>query len=131
VANAPCQARRKDDQPCRARVLPGEGWCWAHHPDRQEIAAAARSNGAVKANKLRSLEGRRRKLDSARAVVAFLSNLVYAVAEGRQDAEIAKTLAYALNVQLKAIDLSRQSDVEQALQEVKALVAEARMRGRG
>jgi hypothetical protein len=111
-------------------VLPGESWCWAHHPDRQEIAAAARSNGAVKANKLRSLEGRRRKLDTPRAVVAFLSNLVYDVAEGRRDVEVAKVIAYTVNVQLKAIDSSRQSDVEQALQEVKALVAEARMRGR-
>jgi hypothetical protein len=129
VASAACQARRKDDQPCRARVLPGESWCWAHHPDRQEIAAAARSNGAVKANKLRSLEGGRRKLDTPRAVVAFLSNLVHDVAEGRRDAEVAKVIAYTVNVQLKAVELVQKSEVERRLSALEERVARQPRKG--
>jgi hypothetical protein len=123
VSKPACRATTERGEPCRAFALPS-GWCWSHDPSRADEVRAARSKGG----KLCALQGRRRRLDSPSAVVAFLSNLVYDVAEGRQDAEIAKTLAYALNVQLKAIDLSRQSDVEAMLAEVRALTEQARRR---
>jgi hypothetical protein len=126
MTRRPCTATTTQGRACRAFAPDGGDLCRVHDPSRAAEVQAARSKGG----KLCALQGRRRRLDSPSAIVAFLSNLVYDVAEGRQDADTAKTLSYTLSVQLKAIDLSRQADVEQALSEVKALVAEARMRGR-
>jgi hypothetical protein len=123
-----CDGTTKAGTRCASFVAVGRQWCFPHDPANAERMKQARAEGASKGGKVRAIQGRRRRLDSPSAVVAFLSNLVYDVAEGRQDADTAKTLSYALSVQLKAIDLSRQIDVEQALQEVRALVAEARRR---
>jgi hypothetical protein len=127
VSRPICQADRKDGQPCRAPAL-ASGQCWAHDPSRAEIAARARAEGAAKGGRLRAIHGRRKRLDTPAAVVAFLSGLVYDVAEGRREAEIAKTLAYALNVQLKALDLARHSDLEQLRDELRDELAELRRR---
>jgi hypothetical protein len=100
-----------------------------HDPARAEAMTAARARGAVKAAKLRSLEGKRRKLDSPRALAGFLSNLVHDLVEGKVEPDLVKTVAYALSVQCKVIDLARAADVDVALAEVRQLTAEARRRG--
>jgi hypothetical protein len=127
VSRPACQAARKTGAPCRAPALPGEPWCWCHHPARQQVAAAARADGGRKAGRLRKLEGKRRRLDSPRAVVTFVSGLVYDVAEGRLDGELGRTLGYLLGVQLRAVELAQRSEIEARLAEVERLLAQRRI----
>jgi hypothetical protein len=119
----PCGADLASGGRCRGFALPG-GRCWNHAPDRAEERRAARSKGG----KLRAIEGRRRRLDSPKALAAFLSGLVYDLVDGRMDADLFKAAAYGISVQAKVIELVRSADVEQALQEVRALTEQARRR---
>jgi len=99
-----------------------------HDPARAEAMTAARSRGAAKAAKLRSLEGGRKRLDSPRALAVFMSNLIHDAVEGKIDPDLARTVGYLVAVQTKVTEQARQADVEQMLAEVKQLVAEARRR---
>ena len=117
-----CEATRKDTQPCLAAALPGRGWCWSHDPDRQEIAAAARRDGAIKSNKLRSLRGKRRRLDTHGGLAHFVTNLVYDVAEGRQDPDVARAALYGCSILRQLAEHS----VEKRLAEVERLLAQRR-----
>jgi hypothetical protein len=89
---------------------------------------AARRRGAEVAGRLRSLEGKRRKLDSPRALAAFVSTLIHDALEGKVEADLARTIGYLAAVQTKVIEQARSADVEAALSEVRQLVNEARRR---
>jgi hypothetical protein len=128
MARPICRALRKDGSPCRGPSLPGSDRCWVHDPEHAELAAEARARGAVKAAKLRSIESRRKRLDSPRALSAFLSGLLHDLADGKADADLARTIAYVVSVQTRVIEQARQSDVEAMLAEVRQLTAEARRR---
>jgi hypothetical protein len=121
MPEAPCRARTRLGEPCRAFSL-ASGYCRTHDPARAEDRRASCSKGG----KLRALQGRRRRLDSPPAVVAFLSGLVHDVAEGKLDGEIARTLVYALGVQLRAIELAEQSAGRRLVAEVEQLARQAR-----
>jgi hypothetical protein len=108
--------------------LPGRDVCIMHAPDLAEKVAAARARGGTMAAKVRLLEGRRLRLDSPAALVKFTGNLLQDALAGTVDPDTARTVLYGVSVQLKAVELTQRSDVDQALQEVKALVAEARRR---
>jgi hypothetical protein len=128
VSKPPCQASTKFGLSCRAPALPGSDRCWAHDPRQAEAAARARSEGGAKASRLRSLEGKRRRLDSPRALAGFLSNLVHDLVEGKVEAELVKTVAYSISVQCKVLDLARGSDLDRLRDELRAELAEARRR---
>ena len=128
AARPVCLATRRDGAPCRAPAVPEGTLCWVHDPAWAERARAGRALGAVQAGKLRRIEGQRRKLDSPRALAGFLSSLVHDLVEGRVEPDLVRTVAYALSVQCKIIDLARTADVEQTLIEVRQLLAEARRR---
>jgi hypothetical protein len=51
-----------------------------YDPKRRDEVAAVRLRGAVKANKLRFLNGRRRRLDNHAGLAAFVTGIVYDVA---------------------------------------------------
>ncbi len=93
-----CQGARKDGQPCRAPALPGSTWCWAHAPERQEIAARARAAGASKGGKVRALQGKRRRLESPVQLARFLSELVQSTLEGQTEPDIARVCFYGASV---------------------------------
>lgn len=116
-----CGAALERGGTCRAFALPS-GRCWNHAPER----AAERHVARAKGGKLKALQGRRKRLDSPSAVVAFLSGLVHDLVDGQRDADTVRTVAYSLSVQLKALELARQVDVEQALAEVERLTRQAR-----
>ena len=124
-----CRSARADGTPCSGTPLPGGALCFAHAPEHAEAIRAARSRAAAKANRLRAIEGRRRRLDNPRALAAFVSTLIHDALEGKVEADLARSIGYLVAVQTKVIEQARQSDVEQALAEVRALVAEARRRG--
>jgi hypothetical protein len=126
MARPICRALRKDGSPCRGPSLPGSDRCWVHDPEQAEQAAEARARGSVKAAKLRSIQGGRRKLDTPRALAAFLSSLVHDLVEGKAEAELVKTVAYSISVQCKVLDLARGSDLDRLRDELRAELAEAR-----
>ncbi len=50
-----CTSPRADGDPCKADVLPGEVFCFAHHPDMQERRKAGqRRGGKAKSNTARA-----------------------------------------------------------------------------
>jgi hypothetical protein len=108
--------------------LPGRDVCIMHAPDMAEKIAAARMKGGAAAAKLRVLQGKRLRLDSPAALVKFTGNLLQDALAGTVDPDTARTVLYGVSVQLKAVELSQRSDVEQALAEVRRLVDEARRR---
>jgi hypothetical protein len=123
---APCEGVTKAGARCRSFPLPGSPYCFMHGDPA--AAAAARSRGSVQAGRLRSLEGKRRKLDSPRALAAFVSTLIHDALEGKVEADLARTIGYLAAVQTKVIEQARQSDVETMLAEVRALTEQARRR---
>ncbi len=117
----PCWAQDRQGQACRGWALPS-GWCWMHDPERADERRAA----CAKGGRLKAIAGHRRKLSTPSAVVDFLSGLAHDLAEGRKDAETARAIAYVLMVQLKALELSEQSEVRRLLAEVERLTQQAR-----
>jgi hypothetical protein len=114
-----CKATRRDGTPCRAPTLPSGSLCWSHDPRQAEAAAAARVNGARKANKVRSLNGRRRRLDNQAALGQFVTTLVYDVVEGKQDPEVARAALYGCSILRQLAE----HGVERRLAEVERLLA--------
>ena len=117
-----CGATRKDGAACRAPALPDSALCWSHDPRQVEIAARARAEGATKGGKLRALHGRRRRLDSHAALAAFLTGIIYDVAEGRQDPDVARTIIYGCSVMRQLAE----HGLERRLAEVERLLAQRR-----
>jgi len=101
-----------------------------HDPSMANAVATARIKGGEAAAKIRMLQGRRLKLDTAAGVVRFASGVIQDTLAGTIDADLAKVVLYGCGIQLRAVEQAKAADVERALAEVKALVAEARMRGR-
>jgi hypothetical protein len=66
--------------------------------------AAARSRGATKANKLRALAGRRPKLDNARALTRFVSDVVKDTLSGRVLPDVARAVLYGCSIQRALIE---------------------------
>ena len=101
-----CRARRNDGEPCRGPSLPTSEFCWSHDEDRAEEMTAARSRGAAKANKLRSLEGRRLRLDNPKALVRFVSDVVQDTLNGKVPPDVARTALYGCSIQRQLLETS-------------------------
>lgn len=106
--------------------LPGRDVCVMHAPDMADKVAAARMRGGAAAAKLRLLTGKRLRLDTSAAVVRFTGALVQDVLAGTVDADIARTVLYGLNVQLKGIELAEAAEGRKLLGQVEALTRQAR-----
>jgi len=75
-----------------------------HDPARAEAMTAARSRGAVKAARLRSIRGKLPKLDTARALVRFNAALVHRLLAAELEVDVVRTLVYALTLQRQLIE---------------------------
>ena len=117
-----CTARRKDGAPCRAPALPDSPLCWSHDPRQAEVAAQARAAGASKGAKVKALHGRRRRLDTHAALASFLTGVIYDLAEGRQDPDVARVVIYGCSVMRQLAEHS----LERRLAEVERLLAQRR-----
>jgi hypothetical protein len=126
VARPVCVSLRKDGAACRAPAVPGSDQCWVHDEAWADRAREGRALGAIKAGKLRSMVGRRPRLDNGKALAAWLSNLLIDVLEGKTDPDIAKVLFYGASVQRGVVELVQRSEVERRLAEVEKLLAQRR-----
>ncbi len=107
----PCDGTTKGGRLCRSFGLES-GRCIMHDPARAEAMTAARARGAVKAAKLRSLEGKRRKLDSPRALVKFLSDVAVDTLSGSIDPSVSRAVVYAVATLRQTME---SADLEQRL----------------
>lgn len=123
MADRICEAIRNDGEPCRSRAFDGRRYCIWHDPERQEAAREARARGAAAAGKVRSLEGRRRRLETAGALTRFMSELIQDLLAGKVDADTGRAVVYAVSVQRQLIE---KSELAQRLIEVEKLLAQRR-----
>jgi hypothetical protein len=122
VAEHACAATTKRGTACRSIVPAGRAYCLAHDPERRDEVAAARSNGARKANSLRALNGRRRRLDNHAGLAAFITNVVYDVIDGRADPDVARAALYGCSILRQLAE----HGLEKRLAEVERLLAQRR-----
>ena len=101
-----CQATTKSGAACRAFALPGRPFCLTHDPERRADATAARVKGAGVSNRLRSIEGRRRKLDSAGELVTFTSTVIQDVLSGAVLPDVARVCLYGISIQKSLLEAS-------------------------
>ena len=105
---------------CQAERKTGERWCWCHHPERQAIAAAARSDGGRKDGRLRAIDGRRRKLEDAGQLARFLSELIQTTLAGQTPPDIARACMYGASVLRQVVETS---ELQRRLEALEAQLA--------
>ena len=120
-----CTATTRSGAPCRSFAPPDRPYCVMHDPEQAAAVAAARARGGTVAAKLRALHGRRRRLDTHAGLAAFVTNLVYDVAEGRADPDVARAALYGCSILRQLAE----HNVERRLAEVERLLAAVRARG--
>ena len=123
-----CQATTKSGAACRAFALPGRPFCLTHDPECREDATAARVKGAGVSNRLRSIEGRRRKLDSAPELVMFTSTVIQDLLSGSVTVDVGRAVLYGVSIQrslLEASDLDTRLRALEAAQPPNAAKKEA------
>jgi hypothetical protein len=98
-----CAASRSDGAPCGAFAL-ASGFCAVHDPDRRELAREARAKGARRANRLRSIRGKRAKLDTAVGLVRFTSGVIHDALEGELDKDLARVVLYGVSIQRQLVE---------------------------
>ena len=102
-----CKAPTKTGRPCKAAVRPS-GYCALHDPDLAGVRAAARKRAGESSRRRlsrRTLPGDTPALplDSSRALVAHLSDLIRRVETGELDTKPAAVVAQLSNVLLRAL----------------------------
>ena len=125
---ARCTARTKQDRPCRSFALPDRDTCIMHSPDLAGKVEAARRRGGTTWARLRILQGKRAKLDSAASLVRFTSTLLQDTLAGSLDPAIAKVLFYGISVQRQLIEVG---DLAERLERLEAGLLEPEPRKRG
>ncbi len=114
---SPCTGETKSGAACQAFALPGRPFCLTHDPDRAADATAARSKGAAVSNRLRSIEGKRQKLDTVSALVEFTGGVIQDVLEGTVLPDVARVCLYGVSIQRQLLEAS---DLEQRLAALEA-----------
>jgi hypothetical protein len=99
--------------------VPGTGYCFPHNPANAGRMREARSAGASAGGRLRSLHGKRRRLDSHAGLALFVTNLVYDVVEGTQDPDVARAALYGCSILRQLAERS----LERRLAEVERILA--------
>lgn len=111
-----CAGIKRDGGRCTAPALPGESYCYGHHPDYAE----KRRRHAAKSHKARSTS------PEVSAIKERLSNLADGVLGGTVDKGDAAVVSQVLNVYLRAISMElkvrEQEEFEGRLEELEAML---------
>jgi hypothetical protein len=99
-----CVATTQRGVPCKSFAAPGSDRCVSHDPTRAESMRQARSRGATNANRLRSIEGRRVRLETPGALKRFVSDLLHDVVSGKLPPAVVNAATYAISIQIKLIE---------------------------
>jgi hypothetical protein len=118
-----CTAATKRGSACRSFALPGRPTCLMHTPALRAQVDAARRRGGTVAMKLRVLQGKRQKLDTPRALVRFVSDVMQDTLAGQIEPDVARAALYAVSIQRVLIEAT---DLQTRLAEVERLLAQRR-----
>jgi hypothetical protein len=94
-----------------------------HDPERAAAVEAARRRGGTTAMKLRVLQGKRAKLDTPRALVRFVSDVMQDTLAGTIQPDVARAALYGVSIQRVLIEASA---TEARLAAVEKLLAQRR-----
>jgi hypothetical protein len=125
VSERACAATTQRGTRCRGIVPAGRSHCLAHDPELRDKVQAARRRGGTVAMKLRHLQGRRQRLDSARALVKFLGDLAQDALAGTVAPDVARTVAYCVSIQKGLIE---SAEIERRLARLEARYADPGVR---
>jgi hypothetical protein len=120
VTRPTCGAELERGRTCRAFAL-DSGRCWNHDPERAGERHAAQSKGG----KLRALQGRRRRLTTPAALLAFVDRLIWDAIDGKYDPKLVNAVTAAVNTQRALLE---QADLEQRLAALEAAAEPAQHR---
>lgn len=118
-----CTTTTMRGAPCRSFALPNSKFCVMHDPTKAAAVAEARRRGGTVAMKLRVLQGKRDRLDTPKALVWFVSNVVQDTLAGTVQPDVARAVLYGVSIQRALIDAS---GTEARLAEVERLLARRR-----
>ena len=85
---------------CKAEAIPGEQWCWNHHPDHEQARRRRASKGGKSG-------GRGRPAVQLKDVKALLEDLTERVLAGELQTGPAAVANQLLNTRLRAIEMER------------------------
>jgi hypothetical protein len=114
MTRPPCGAELDRGRTCRAFAL-DSGRCWNHDPARTDERHRARSRGG----KLRALQGRRRRLTTPAALLAFVDSLIWDAIAGKYDPKLVNAVVGAVNTQRALIEVG---GLQERLEALEALV---------
>jgi hypothetical protein len=97
---ARCSAIKADNGRCKVEAMPGEEWCWNHHPDYEEARRRRASKGGKRG-------GRSRPRVELSGLKAQLQDLVRDVLAGDLETGRAAVANQLINTRLRAIELER------------------------
>ena len=90
-----------------------------HDPERAAAVAAARARGGTVAAKLRILQGKRERLDTPKALVRFVANVIQDALAGTVEPDVARVVLYGISIQRTLIESSgleaRLTEIERQL----------------
>src|SRR5215211_4503597 len=119
-----CAGIKRDGGRCTAPALPGEGYCYGHHPDY----AQKRRRNAAKSHRTRSAS------PEIAAIKERLSALADDVLKGSVDRADGAVVAQILNVYLRAtgmeLKIKESEELERRLEELEELQSARGRRGR-
>ena len=99
-----CAATTVRGTPCGGFVLPDSGYCFAHDPARRAELLESRAKGAVASNTLRSIRGKRTKLDNAAGLVKFTDTLIHDTLDGTVEKDVARVVLYGVSIQRQLVE---------------------------
>jgi hypothetical protein len=120
-----CVATTQRGTPCQGIVPGGRTLCLVHDPELADKVQAARRRGGTVSMQLKLLQGRRRRLDSPKKLLAFVSDLALDTLSGSIEPDVSRATAYAVSLQIKLIE---QADLEQRLAALEAAAEPAQHR---
>jgi hypothetical protein len=118
-----CTGQTKHGAACKSWALPGKALCIQHDPTMAATREAARRRGGTAAARLRAIEGKRLKLDTARALVKFVSATVQDCLSGSVEPDVARVALYGCSIQMRLLE---QSDLEKRLAALETAVQQER-----
>jgi hypothetical protein len=119
VGERACAATTQRGTACRGIVPLGRSHCLVHDAELAEQVEAARRRGGTMAAKLRVLQGKRQRLDTPRALVRFVSDLLQDTLAGSVDPKVANAVINGVNAQRALVEMS---DLERRLAELERVL---------
>ena len=95
---------------CKAEAMPGEEWCWNHHPDYEQARRRRASKGGKRG-------GRGRPQRETEDIKVLLEDLTDRVLSGDLDTGRAAVANQLVNTRLRAIEQERKIKETEELEE--------------